>query len=130
MTEREPVLERICFAFALRPGMEEEYRRRHDAIWPEMTQLLESAGVTDYSIFSAGTRFTEGSLLVGALKADPDWQAASEILQASDVQRRWGEAMSDLIEWQLDADGKFFQLAEVFRLGESGQRAAPMDAGE
>ena len=32
-------------------GMEEEYRRRHDALWPELAALLSSKGISDYSIF-------------------------------------------------------------------------------
>ena len=35
----------------LKPGQEDEYRRRHDAIWPELTRELSAAGVSDYSIY-------------------------------------------------------------------------------
>ena len=34
----------------LNPGMEAEYKRRHDEIWPELVALLKEAGVSDYSI--------------------------------------------------------------------------------
>ena len=39
-----------AFKMTLVPGMEEEYRRRHDAIWPELAALLRDAGVRNYSI--------------------------------------------------------------------------------
>jgi L-rhamnose mutarotase len=35
----------------LKPGLESEYAKRHNAIWPEMKALLKETGVNDYSIF-------------------------------------------------------------------------------
>ena len=40
-----------AFRMQLKPGMAEEYRRRHDEIWPELAALLRDAGIHDYSIF-------------------------------------------------------------------------------
>ena len=42
--------EKYAFTMKLNPGMEDEYRRRHDEIWPELAELLKNAGVEDYSI--------------------------------------------------------------------------------
>ena len=36
------------------PGYEEEYKRRHDEIWPEMVEALREAEVRNYSIFRHG----------------------------------------------------------------------------
>ena len=36
---------------SLNPGAADEYRRRHDAIWPELRALLRESGVRNYSIF-------------------------------------------------------------------------------
>ena len=35
----------------LNPGQKEAYTQRHNAIWPELKQLLKDAGVSEYSIF-------------------------------------------------------------------------------
>ena len=35
----------------LHPGMQDEYKKRHDEIWPDLSDLLINAGVSDYSIF-------------------------------------------------------------------------------
>ncbi|SCD24484.1 L-rhamnose mutarotase [Brucella inopinata] len=43
--------ERYAFRMKLNPGMEAEYRRRHDAIWPELVDLLQAAGMSDYAIY-------------------------------------------------------------------------------
>ena len=43
--------ETYAFALKLRPGMAEEYKRRHDAIWPEMTAMLLGSGILRYEIY-------------------------------------------------------------------------------
>ena len=40
-----------AFRMKLKPGIVDEYKRRHDEIWPELAQLLREAGIYDYSIF-------------------------------------------------------------------------------
>ncbi|MFN5358969.1 MAG: L-rhamnose mutarotase, partial [Bacteroidota bacterium] len=44
-------MKRLAFRMKVFPGMEEEYKRRHDAIWPELSDLLKSTGISAYSIF-------------------------------------------------------------------------------
>ena len=44
-------MEQIGFRMQLNEGQAQEYRRRHDEIWPELVSLLKSAGISDYSIF-------------------------------------------------------------------------------
>ncbi len=44
-------MERVAFKMKIYPGAENEYKKRHDEIWPELKELLKSAGVHDYSIF-------------------------------------------------------------------------------
>ena len=43
-------MEKYAFKMKLNPGMAAEYKRRHDAIWPELVALLKEAGISDYSI--------------------------------------------------------------------------------
>jgi L-rhamnose mutarotase len=40
----------VAFRMFLRPGVEAEYKRRHDDIWPELSALLKASGLSDYSI--------------------------------------------------------------------------------
>ncbi len=44
-------MQKYGFKMQLNPGCAAEYRKRHDEIWPELVDLLHSAGVSDYSIF-------------------------------------------------------------------------------
>ena len=34
------------------PGKLEEYKKRHDEIWPEMTEVLNQAGIHNYTIWN------------------------------------------------------------------------------
>ncbi|HEX4350861.1 MAG TPA: L-rhamnose mutarotase, partial [Verrucomicrobiae bacterium] len=44
-------MQRHAFKMKLKPGTVAEYKKRHDAIWPELVAELKAAGVSDYSIF-------------------------------------------------------------------------------
>ena len=41
-------MERFAWKGRIRPGMQEEYKRRHDEIWPEMLAYGATAGM--YSV--------------------------------------------------------------------------------
>ena len=43
-------MQKHAFKMRLHQGCEDEYRRRHEEIWPELVTLLKEAGVSDYSI--------------------------------------------------------------------------------
>ena len=48
-------MKRHAFAMRLKPGMADEYRRRHDAIWPELVREHHDCGIRDYSILCPKT---------------------------------------------------------------------------
>ncbi|NLA92472.1 MAG: L-rhamnose mutarotase, partial [Spirochaetales bacterium] len=41
-------MERVAFIMQLKEGSLEEYKRRHDEIWPELSKLIKEAGISDY----------------------------------------------------------------------------------
>ena len=47
-------MERMAWKGRIRPGMKAEYIRRHNEIWPEMVEVLKSAGIANYTIFASG----------------------------------------------------------------------------
>jgi L-rhamnose mutarotase len=71
----------------LKPGAAEEYRRRHDAVWPELTELLKDAGIRDYSIHLDPV----DQLTI----ASPE---RHEMLAQEPIMRRWWDSMKDLME--------------------------------
>ena len=62
-----------AFKMQLKPGVTEEYRRRHDEIWPELSALLTESGIYDYSIFLDGQTLS----LFAVLKLRDDHQRDS-----------------------------------------------------
>jgi L-rhamnose mutarotase len=44
-------MERVAFTMKLMDGQVEEYKRRHDALWPDLNFLLKQKGISEYSIF-------------------------------------------------------------------------------
>jgi L-rhamnose mutarotase len=84
-----------AFRMKLKPGASAEYRRRHDALWPELASALRDAGIYDYSIF-----LDEETLhLFAVLKLRPD--NARDQLPQHPLMRRWWSYMADLMETDL-----------------------------
>lgn len=47
-------MERYAWKAVLKEGQREEYIRRHKQIWPEMKDVLKTAGIVNYSIWLSG----------------------------------------------------------------------------
>ena len=92
-------MQRRAFSLRIKPGVKEEYKRRHDEIWPEMRQMLKDAGLRDYSIWMVGD-----DLLFGYYETDDD-DYATKFQAASGVGQQWGAHMADLIETKTMPDG-------------------------
>lgn len=85
-----------AFKMQLKPGVVDEYRRRHDEIWPELSALLTEVGIHDYSIF-----LDEETLsLFAVLKADDN--STRDTLPDHPVMKRWWDHMAPLMEVQPD----------------------------
>lgn len=101
---------RVAFKMKLFEGCEEEYQKRHDALWPELEQLLKSTGIHEYSIFLDDTSHN----LFGVLKAeDPK---TLDDLPAHPVMQRWWKYMGDIMESNPDNSPVSIPLKEVFYL--------------
>ena len=102
--------ERHAFVMYLNPGQRDEYKRRHDAIWPELVALLKRHGISNYSIHldPATDRLfayleRQKGFDAGALSSDP-------------VMRRWWDHMKDLMRTHPDGAPVADPLDEVFYL--------------
>jgi L-rhamnose mutarotase len=94
----------------LKPGCAEEYRRRHDEIWPELAELLREAGISDYSIFLD----PESGALFATLKLSSDNRR--ETLPAHPVMRRWWDHMADIMEVEPGNKPREWPLQPMFHL--------------
>jgi len=101
-------MQRIAFLLGMKPGTETDYRARHDAIWPEMTEALRAAGMRNYSIFRHGAR------LFAYCEVD-DWAATQRYLTENSANQRWQEYMADILDVPIDpATGSYYVLEEMF----------------
>jgi L-rhamnose mutarotase len=102
--------EKYAFRMQLNPGMAAEYRRRHDAIWPELVDLLHGAGIFDYSIHLDH----ETGALFGVL-----WRSGAHEMDALDehpVMQRWWAAMADIMQTEANNEPVATPLETVFHM--------------
>lgn len=103
-------LERHAFKMKLHPGMEAEYKKRHDEIWPDLVDLLHEAGVSDYTIHLD----RETNILFGVLTRTKDHTMSS--LPEHPVMKRWWAHMADIMESNPDNSPVAIDLVTVFHL--------------
>lgn len=103
-------MQKYAFRMRLKSGCRDEYRRRHEAIWPELVQLLKQAGISDYSIH-----------------LDPETDALFAVLWRRDdhgmdelprhpVMRRWWDHMADIMEVHPDNEPVAVPLETLFHM--------------
>lgn len=102
-------MERFAWKATIKPGMETEYIRRHDEIWPEMTQVLSAAGIHNYTIWRVGTT------LFGYYEATPSVAFAAQVQRESEIVDRWNVYMRDVMDMDIDpSTGTSYLLEQVF----------------
>ena len=103
-------MSRLAFKMKLFPGFEEEYKKRHDEIWPDLVELLKQSGISDYSIFLD----EETNSLFGVL--DITDAKNMDNLPQHEVMQRWWKYMADIMESNPDHSPVSVPLKEVFYL--------------
>lgn len=101
---------RAAFKMKLKQGYEEEYKKRHDEIWPELVKVLEEAGVSDYSIYLDSETNT-----LFAFQKLKDHHQSSELPQNS-VVKKWWAYMTEVMETNPDKSPVTIPLTEVFHM--------------
>ncbi|HUX11409.1 MAG TPA: L-rhamnose mutarotase [Spirochaetia bacterium] len=99
-----------AFRMKIKKGFGDEYKRRHDEIWPELRELLKGTGVSDYYIFldeSTGDLFAV---------QNQSGESSSQELGNVDIVRKWWEYMADIMEVNPDKSPVSIPLKEVFYL--------------
>jgi L-rhamnose mutarotase len=103
-------MQRIAFVMRVRPGQEAEYRRRHQAVWPEMLQALKDAGCSKYSIFMRGRELL-------AYMEVADFDGLRQALATSEASQRWEAHIAGIMDQAILPETGFHEvLPEVFHL--------------
>jgi L-rhamnose mutarotase len=103
-------IEKYAFTMMLNPGMETEYKRRHDAIWPELAALLHEAGVRDYSI-----HLERSSNMLFAILSRPV-DHGMHALAEHPVMKKWWAYMADIMVTNPDSSPVQTELTCMFQL--------------
>jgi L-rhamnose mutarotase len=92
----------------LKPGCEEEYKKRHDAIWPELKALLSDAGITNYSIY-----WDKKTNILFSYQELSD-SKANAALAGKAIMKKWWHYMADLMAVNPDESPVNEALEEMF----------------
>lgn len=103
-------MKRVAFKMKLKEGCFAEYKKRHDEIWPELSALLSSAGIVNYSIFfdpETNILFAYHELL---------GTSGSQDLGSTPINQKWWKYMADIMETNPDNSPVSVTLEEAFYL--------------
>lgn len=98
------------FKMKLHPGMEKEYEKRHNELWPEMKESIHKFGGHNYTIFLDDETLT----LFGSIEIEDEelWKK-----QADDpINRKWWDYMAPVMETNPDNSPVSTDLHRVFHL--------------
>jgi len=105
-------MQRVGFVLKVKADRLEEYKKRHEQVWPEMLDALRETGWNNYSLF-----LREDGLLFGYLET-PDFDKALASMAEKEVNVCWQAEMAPFFE-ALEGrrpDEGMLQLEEVFHL--------------
>lgn len=98
------------FKMKLYENMVEEYKKRHDNLWPEMVKMIHEYGGKNYSIFLD----EESSTLFGYLEVEDIslWDKTAE----TEICKKWWKYMADIMETNADNSPIAVDFVEMFHL--------------
>lgn len=103
-------MDRIAFKMKLHAGFSEEYKRRHDEIWPGLSSLLKESGIQDYAIYLD----EETNTLFATLKVIESEKL--DRLPTFDTMKQWWQYMADIMDTNEDYSPVCTPLVEMFYL--------------
>lgn len=104
-------MEKYAWKAVFREGCKEEYRKRHNEIWPEMIEVLKAAGIKNYTIWNTG------NVLFGYYECEKGIEFAAKIQSESPVVKKWDEYMKDILVMEMDPVTKVQPpLEKIFEL--------------
>lgn len=104
-------MEKYAWKGMIKEGMLDEYVKRHNEIWPEMVEVLKSAGIKNYTIWNTGCE------LFGYYECEKGVDYAARVQAESPVVKKWDEYMNDILIMEKDPEtGAQPLLKKVFTL--------------
>ena len=105
-------MQRICFVLQVRPERLEDYKARHQSVWPEMLAALRETGWANYSLF-----LRPDGLLIGYVETE-DFERSRSEMARREVNQRWQQDMAPFFMNPpgVAPDAAMTPLEEVFHL--------------
>jgi L-rhamnose mutarotase len=103
---------RKAFVMQVNPDQHEEYEKRHNPIWPELEETLESHGVHSYSIFLDPD--TSQLFAYAEIEDEERWIAIAK----TDICQKWWAYMKDIMPSNPDNSPITKDLKKVFHIGD------------
>ncbi len=101
---------RKAFVMQVDPEQLDEYRKRHNPIWPELNDTLRSHGVHNYSIFLHPE--THQLFAYAEIDDESRWESIAH----TDICRKWWRYMKEIMPSNSDNSPISVDLQEVFHL--------------
>ncbi len=98
------------FKMKLYEGMQDEYEKRHNELWPEMADMIHEYGGKNYTIFWD----KETNILFGYIEVEDEEKWAKSADTA--INRKWWDFMAPVMETNPDNSPVCVDLKNVFHL--------------
>ena len=98
------------FKMKLYSGMEAEYEKRHNELWPEMKDMIHEYGGKNYTIFLD----KETNTLFGYIELESEelWAKTAD----TEICKKWWAYMADIMDTNPDNSPVSVDLKNVFHL--------------
>ena len=98
------------FKMKLYSGMEAEYEKRHNELWPEMKDMIHEYGGKNYTIFLD----KETNTLFGYIELESEelWAKSAD----TEICKKWWAYMADIMDTNPDNSPVSVDLKNVFHL--------------
>ncbi|WP_088810628.1 MULTISPECIES: L-rhamnose mutarotase [Listeria] len=103
-------MERIAQLMYLYPDKQEEYKKRHDELWPELEAALKAHGASNYSIF-----LDKNTDILFAYLEVSDLSRYNKIAD-TEICKKWWAYMAQIMKTNEDNSPVTKDLREVFYL--------------
>jgi len=106
-------MKRIGFLLKVKPEKMNEYKKIHEAVWPEMQDALRRSGWHNYTLF-----IRDDGLVFGYFETPVDFQTALAAIQNEPINVEWNKFMAPYFEKLPDraVDESMVELEEYFHL--------------
>jgi L-rhamnose mutarotase len=105
-------VKRVGFLLKVKADKLEEYKKHHEAAWPQMLDALRRTGWHNYSLF-----MRDDGLLFGYFEAAESFSASLEGMAKEEINQKWQEFMAPYFESITGRpDQNMVELDEVFHL--------------